>query len=278
MGMLWIAVSALAWAASDAVRKRLAGPMGAVALGWWMSIGSLPVFLAWVGLSGAAVPEAAYWPWGLAAFAGTLSATLLMLAALAIADLGVAIPMLALTPVFSAFVAWGLLGEALSGAAWVGVGLVVAGAVGLQVHGRRWRPDRGALMMAGVALLWSLSAVFDKLAIQHAAVPTHAALQVGGSALVLGPWLLVRGRAAALLPPRGHRVAAVVAVLVFGLALGTQLLAVSVEPVSRVETVKRAVGLISAVVVGRLAFGEPFTAARVAGVALMGVGAALVLG
>ena len=194
LGLIWIAVSALAWAASDALRKRLAGPMGPVALGWWLSIGSLPVFLIWVVSSGAASPEQGYWPWGIATFACTLAATLLMLAALAIADLGVAVPMLALTPVFSAFTAWITLGEQLTLPGWVGVVLVVVGAVGLQLHGRRWSPDRGAWMMVGVALLWSLSAVFDKAAVRHAAVPVHAALQVGGSALVLGPWLLLRGR------------------------------------------------------------------------------------
>ena len=277
-GLLWMAISATAWAASDALRKRLAAPMGAVALGWWLSVGAFPVFLAWLVLSGASAPTPAYWPWGLGSFASTLSATLLMLAALAIADLGVAIPMLALTPVFSALLAWGALGETLLLPAWVGVGLVVIGAVGLQLQGRRWRPDRGAVMMAGVALLWSLAAVLDKAAVGHAPVPTHAAVQVGASAAVLGPWLVLRGRARALLPPRGHRVVAVAAVLVFGLALGTQLLALQLEPVSRVETAKRAFGLISAIAVGRMAFGEPLTGMRVAGVALMGVGAALVLG
>jgi uncharacterized membrane protein len=277
-GLLWMAISAAAWAASDALRKRLAVPMGPVALGWWLSVGAFPVFLAWVALSGSSAPAAAYWPWGLGSFASTLSATLLMLGALAVADLGVAIPMLALTPVFSALLAWGWLGETLALWGWVGVVLVVVGAVGLQIQGRRWRPDRGALMMAGVALLWSLAAVFDKVAVQHAPVPTHAAVQVGVSALVLGPWLAMRGRVRALLPPPGHRGVAIAAVLVFGLALGTQLLALQLEPVSRVETLKRAVGLISAIAVGRLVFGEPLTVARVAGVALMGLGAALVLG
>ena len=277
-GLLWIVLSAIAWAASDALRKRLAAPMGAVGLGWWLSIGSLPVFLAWAATAGARLPGAGYWPWGLGSFASTLSATLLMLAALAVADLGVAIPMLALTPVFSAVIAWVALGEALSMAAWLGVAVVVLGAIGLQIQGRRWRPDRGAAMMAGVALLWSVASVFDKAALQHAPVPTHAALQVGGSALVLGPWLVLRGRARALLPPRGHRGVAVASVLAFGLALGSQLLALELEPVSRVETVKRAVGLVSAVLLGRVAFGEPLTLARLGGVGLMGVDAALVLG
>ena len=278
LGPVWIAVSALAWAASDALRKRLAGPMGPVALGWWLSLGSLPLFLVWVASSGAALPDAGYWPWGVATFACTLAATLLMLAALAIADLGVAVPMLALTPVFSALTAWVTLGEVIAWTAWGGVLLVVVGAVGLQVHGRRWAPDRGAWMMVGVALLWSLSSVFDKAAVRHASVPVHAALQVGGSALVLGPWLILRGQVDALLPPRSHRVAAVMVVLAFGLALGSQLLALQLAPVSEVETVKRAVGLTSAIVMGRLAFGEPLTASRILGVALMAVGSLLVLG
>jgi len=278
LGPVWIAISALSWAASDALRKRLAGPMGPVALGWWLSVGSLPLFVAWVASSGAGAPDAGYWPWGLATFACTLAATLLMLAALAISELGVAVPMLALTPVFSALTAWLTLGEVLAWTAWGGVLLVVVGAVGLQLRGRRWAGDRGAWMMVGVALLWSLSAVFDKVAVGHASVPVHAAVQVGGSALVLGPWLVLRGRADALLPPRAHRGTAVLVVLAFGLALGSQLLALQLAPVSQVETVKRAVGPASAVVVGRLAFGEPLTAARILGVALMAVGSLLVLG
>jgi len=278
LGPVWIAISALSWAASDALRKRLAGPMGPVALGWWLSVGSLPVFIVWVASSGANLPDPGYWPWGLATFVCTLAATLLMLAALAIADLGVAVPMLALTPVFSSLTAWVTLGEVLPWTAWGGVLLVVGGAVGLQVHGRRWAPDRGAWMMIGVAMLWSLSAVFDKAAVRHAPVPVHAALQVGGSALVLGPWLVLRGRAQALLPPRTHRGTAILVVFAFGLALGAQLLALQLAPVSQVETVKRAVGLTSAIVIGRLGFGEPLTASRVVGVALMALGSLLVLG
>ena len=278
VGTLWIVIASLAWAASDALRKRLAGPMGPVALAWWMSVGSAPIFGLWVGLAEAGWPAPAYWPWAIAAFAGTLCATLLMLAALAVADLGVAIPMLALTPVFSALVAWATIGEVLDPGGWIGVVLVVTGAVGLQLHGRRWKPDRGAAMIAGVALLWSMTSVFDKVALQHAAVPAHAGIQVGGSALVLGPWLALRGRARDLLPPPGHRAAAVGLVLAFGLAFGAQLLAVQLEPVSRVETIKRAMGLASAVVLGRLFFDERLNVARIAGVTLMGLGAALVLG
>lgn len=277
--LLPVLAAAAAWATLDALRKRLASRIAAVPLTWLLSVGALPVFGAWAAVTGGGWPAGGYWLPAALTFVGSVAATVLMLRALAIADLSVAIPMLSLTPVFSALVGWALLDERPGPSAGLGILLVVAGAFVLQrpPPGAPRRIDVGALMMAGVALLWSGTAVLDKVAIQHAPVPVHAALQVAASALALGGFLAVRGRLREVVPPAGQRVAAVAAVLVFGVALGSQLVAVSGAPVSLVETVKRAVGLASAVVVGRLVFDEPLTAWRVVGVLMMGAGAVVVV-
>ena len=50
------------------------------------------------------------------------------------------------------------------------------------------------------------------------------------------------------------------------------------SPVSTVETVKRAIGMTAAQVVGRIAFGEPLTARKWVAVGLMSIGCLLILG
>ncbi len=277
--LLPVLATAATWAVLDALRKRLASRIAAVPLSWLLSVGSLPVFGVWAWATGGGWPTAGYWLPGALTFVASLSAAVLMLRALAVADLSVAIPMLSLTPVFSTVGGWVLLGEDVGPIGIVGILLVVVGALVVQrpAAGSPRRFDVGALLMGVVALLWSVTAVLDKVAIQHAPVPVHAALQVGVSGVALGAFLLARGRLREVLPPPGDRLAALAAVSFFGAALGVQLLAVGVAPVSLVETVKRAVGLVSAVLVGRLVFGEPLSAVRLVGVGMMGVGAVAVL-
>lgn len=277
-GTIWVLLTALTWAAADALRKYLTTPMGPTSLAWWLSAGAFPLFAIWAMTSGTSVPTLSYWPLGALAVACNLAATLLMLRALATTDLAVAIPMLALTPVFSSVLAWLTLDQALAGAAWFGVALVVAGALILQLRGLEWRMSQGAMMMVVVAFLWSLSAVIDKLCLAHAAIPSHAAIQVGVSALAMGGWLVTRGEARRLLPPRGHRSAAVGAVFAFSGALGCQLVALTLTSIGLIETTKRAIGLTSAVVIGRWLFDEQITIQRIVGVVLMGLGATLVIG
>ena len=56
-----------------------------------------------------------------------------------------------------------------------------------------------------------------------------------------------------------------------------QLMAFDMTQVSLVDTIKRAVGLISAVVLGRLLFKEAITTRAVIAIALMGLGSGLLV-
>jgi len=240
-----------------------------MALAALIVLGQAPVFALFA--VGDRWPETAYWLPGAACIAVNIVASVLFLLALRVSDLSRTIPMLALTPVFAGLTAIPLLGEVPTPLQWLGIAGIVAGAMALNPPRS---VDKGVLAMLGVAALWALGPVLDKVCMQSASVPMHAAVQmtgIGGGLLLL---LLLRGRARDLLEIR-RSPGIYLATLAVGLvALGLQLLALKLVLVSLVEGLKRAVGLASSVVVGRLSFGEAITARKVIGVLAMIAGSA----
>jgi drug/metabolite transporter (DMT)-like permease len=195
----------------------------------------------------------------------------------------VTIPFLSLTPVFSTILGSVVLGERPSSAEAAGIVLVVLGA--FLVNLRRDRPsplvalrhEPGSLMMGGVALIWSLTAVLDKRALAFADVPMHAAIQCAGVAAVLLVLLGARRRLPELGRVHSVRAAFLLSLVAAAVGLGLQFVALRLTLVGLVEALKRAIGMVLAVVVGRVAFEEPVTAGKIAGVALMSVGVFLIV-
>jgi drug/metabolite transporter (DMT)-like permease len=276
LAYLWLLVASLAWVATDALRKGLAAPVGTAPLSVLLALGSLVAFLPWWALTGGGL-EAGYALPAAISLAANTAATLLMLMALERGELSVVVPMLALTPVLSALGEW-LVGRApLAPVQWVGVALVVAGALGLQLRDQGLRASPASLMAFGVALLFSTSAVTDALAVEHAPPSAHAVVQTAGIVVLLGGFVVVRGEARRLVPPAGLRLRTAGAMASFGLAYGAQLVALQEVPASFMETVKRAIGMIGALALGWLLFGERLTLARVVAVGAMAAGVGLVL-
>ena len=281
-------LSAFAWAALDAQRKGLAAELGPLVLVAAMTAGQALVFGLWWAGAGAPGPAAGYLLPALGVLVANLVASVAFVAAVRASALSTTIPLLSFTPALATIAGAAWLGEWPRPAQVVGIVAVVVGALLLHAGGAGGGPiawaralleDRGARLMLGVALLWSVSGVLDKLALAHADVPVHGAIQSGGIAALIVGGLVVAGRAGELrrLGARPGRVLLLVATSV--VAVGVQYGAVLAWQVSLVEATKRAVGLGSSVVVGRLAFGEPVRAATVVGVAVMGAGvSAIVLG
>ena len=235
-----------------------------MALAALIVLGQAPIFaaLAW----GSPWPTVDYWLPGVACVLVNIVASVLFLLALRLSELSRTIPMLALTPVFAGVTAIPLLGELPSPLQWGGVRAIVGGAMLLNPPRT---VDRGVLAMLGVAALWALGPVLDKVCMQHAGLAMHAAVQMGGIGGGLLLWLAVRRRLGDLVEVRSAPGTYLVTLLVGFAALGLQLMALKLVLVSLVEGLKRAVGLASSVVVGRLAFGEPVTARKVLGVLAM---------
>ncbi|MCB9521900.1 MAG: EamA family transporter [Myxococcales bacterium] len=278
--------ASVAWSALDALRKALGQRLGTTAAVVLLNAGQLPAFLAWAWLIDAPLPAHGYWAPGLALVALNIAASLLFVQAVTVSPLSLTIPFLALTPVFATGIAATLLGEWPRPGQLVGVVGVCAGAVALnprEVDGQRvslWRAfrrERGSAMMVAVALIWSAAVSLDKLAMRHAAVPVHAAVQAVLIGAALAAWLALRGRATELVPPRGAWGLVLGASVAISAAVGLQLIALKLALAALVEAIKRGIGLILAVAFGRLFFGERIGRRQLYAVAAMAAGAAAVM-
>ncbi|MEZ4383536.1 MAG: EamA family transporter [Nannocystaceae bacterium] len=273
-------IAALAWAGLDALRKHLSHHVAPRALAVALLVGQVPLFAALLAADGGWVRDPAYFLPGTLVALSNAAATLLFLRSVRLAPLNLTIPLLSLTPALSAAIALPLLGELPEPLALVGVAAVVGGALAL--GWRRGGPSlrdhrRGALLMTSVAVLWSCGVALDKLALASADVSFHALYITGVGALLLGALLLARREAAQLRPLASHLPAYLSALALLGVALVAQLVAFTITEVAVVETLKRALGMVFAVVFGRVFFAENVTRRDLGVIALMIAGTALII-
>jgi drug/metabolite transporter (DMT)-like permease len=287
IGLVLACACALAWAGLDVFRKQLGGAIAPVPLLFLLNVGLLPVFALWWLIAGGTITDVgAYAPAAGAALVLQIIANILFLAALRASPLSLTIPFLALTPVFATVLGVVVLGERPEPIQLGGITLVVGGALALSsAEGDDARPhllrafvrEPGAWMMIGVAACWGITTVLDKRALEYAAVPIHALIQLSGVITAGLIWLLFAGRQRELAGARAQLGTLVLATVTGSAAFGLQLVAVQHILVSQLETIKRAVGLVSAIVFGRLVFGEPITRVKTTAIVVMVAGVVLLM-
>jgi drug/metabolite transporter (DMT)-like permease len=288
LGLSLAFVCALAWAGLDVFRKQLGGEIKPLLLLFLLNVGLLPVFAIWWLLTGGVITDLpAYAPPAGAALVLQVIANLLFLAAIRISPLSLTIPFLALTPVFATGLGALILDEQPEPVQLLGIALVVGGALALSsaADDERARPkllrtfvrEPGAWMMIGVAACWGLTTVLDKRALEFAAVPIHALIQLSGVILAGLVYLLIARPRRQLARARAQLGRLVLATLTGSAALGLQLIAVQHIHVGQLETIKRAVGLLGAIVFGRLVFGEPITKTKTVAIVVMVAGVVLLM-
>jgi len=283
LSLLAIVVSiacAVAWSAFDLGRKALVARLDPLPLVVLLTLGQAPFFLVWTLVEGWPAVLPGYWLPALGSVALNVVANLAFFWAFRLAPISVTLPLLSLTPALIALLAIPLLGEVPSGRQALGIAAVVVGALllNLQVGGPRpVGTGRGALLMLLVALCWSVAPPLDKLAFQHASVPFHAFVLCSGVALAMLASLAARGRLRELGQVRRAPRTYGAALLISSAALALQFIAYGLTLVALVETIKRGVGNVMALVYGRHVFAEAVGLVQVAAVVLMAVGVALIL-
>jgi drug/metabolite transporter (DMT)-like permease len=283
--ILLLVTSSLAWAGFDAARKALGKHLTPVPMLVGLCLGHALPLAAWLAWRGVPPVAAGYVLPALASIALNVAGNWLFLAAVARSPLSLTVPLLALTPVGAACVAGVMLGEWPGPRQAAGIAAIVAGALALQLPPggspktllSALRAEPGVPLMGLVAACWALVGPFDKLATQASSAAFHGCVLYAGVGLVLLPWLArdAAGRRLLTAPPAWLPLALASAVGL--LALVTQLLVMQQLMVSLVEAVKRMVGLVMAVAVGALAFGEPVHRRQLGAIAGMGVGLWLLL-
>jgi len=271
------AAAAIGWALYDVARRALASHLTAWALVAASTVTALPVLVVWAVVAGDWRLAPGYWLPGLASVALNVAANFGYFRAFQVAPMSVTLPMLSFTPLFATLLGAVFLGETIGLRAATGALLVVFGGLllGLRAGGLRFEP--GSAIMLGVAFLWSATLLLDKRALALASPSIHALVLYAGVAAGGGAALGFARRLGDLRAVRGHWVGLGVAVAIGVLALALQLFALRELPVGVVETLKRGVGGLSAVLLGRFLYAEAVTLRKVGAVIAMTLGVGLIL-
>ena len=270
----------------DIFRKLLVRHLAPVPMVVLLASASVPLFGAMVALQGGAAVAPSYFLPALGSVLLNIVANLTFLQAVKISPLSVTVPLMSLTPVFTALLGLLLLDERPPAIAVLGISLVVIGALWLNLPSRSesggslWRlllSQPGAWLMAATALLMSCTIPLDKLAVAHATPPFHGLFLTSGIALGSLAVLVFQGRLSELAGIRQGWGPFLLALVASTLALGLQLVALKFLLVSVIETVKRGIGNLLAVILGRAIFAEAFTLRKLGSALLMAAGVALIL-
>lgn len=272
------------------LRKLLAPHLSPLSVVFWVALGQTPVLLAWALLDDAGGAPGPGWRY--AAVAGgsvalNVVANVAFVKALARSALSVTVPLLSLIPALTAAFAVPLLGERLRPLQVGGILLVVGGALllgGAMAGGlsllawwRALRREPGTPLMLTVAGCWALALPLDKLGVAAVGAPWHGVALVAGVAAATLALLLARGGARELAlswriaPALGGAIAVAIAALAF------QLLAIQLVFVGVVESVKRVVGNVGALLAGAAVFAEPLSWRKTAALLAMALGVLLIL-
>lgn len=280
---LLLLVSSLAWAGLDAARKALGATVSALPLVVALGAGQALLLLGYIAATEPPRIGPDFW-WGWAVSVGlNVAGNLLFIKALARSPLSQMVPLLALTPVLAAGVAAVVLGEYPGARQLAGIGLIVVGAIALQLPpgggpcelAASLRAEPGVRLMLGVVACWAVVGPFDKVATLASSPAFHGMAVNLGMAVAVLPALRRDARGFGPLAARpwlllGACVVGVVAIL-------AQFEALRHTFVSLVEAVKRVIGMLMAVLIGRLVFGEPVGPGKLAAIGVMCAGTVLLL-
>ena len=286
---------ALGWSLLDLCRKLLADSASAVATAFLLVCGQIPIFLVWSifewqGQSGSPWPAAAYWLPGLGSVALNILAHLAFMQSVKMAPMSRTVPLLSLTPVFTTLIAIPVFAEWPTSVQALGILVVVISSIVISRGGDAETEEesviesvarRGSVLMAMVALLWSVTPALDKLAVGHVSPTVHALVLIIGSALGLGVIALWRREGpeiTRLFHDRRALGLVAVSAAIAAFAIAAQLYAYGHVAVGLVETVKRGVGAAFALFAGWLLLKEHIGWRRLlAGLAMIAGVAAVML-
>jgi len=287
LGLTLALLGALGWTLFDVARKRLTQKVLPTMLTVWLPLAQVPLLCAWAASTGHfVIPRASLLPM---AFSIVLNVggLLAFMQAMRLSPMSLTIPLLSFTPVGTTLIGWLLRNQTPTYPQLGGVALVVAGAFTLGMKSGQWPglraygQDPGVRRMGIAAVIWSLTAVIDQVALERGAGYWYAPAITAGVGLLLGLILLFRGKGPALreagMSLVRHPALMAAAVVIGSAALAVQLESLRIAPVGFIETVKRGIGMTGAIVFGRLVFKEPIGAPKILAVLLLTLGVGLVV-
>ncbi|MBI2625979.1 MAG: EamA family transporter [Candidatus Nealsonbacteria bacterium] len=251
-------------------------------LGFAYAAFSLPFLLLalfWLDL---APTNFSFWWATIASSASSIIALILFMKALQIGELSLTAPLLSFTPVFLIFTSRIMLGESIGFLGICGVALITAGTYALELRREKgiWGPikallkDKAALMTLIVALIYSVSSNFNKIAVANSSPITYLVFVQMISALVFITIIFLKSDQKFAGIKSGWKMLLAVG-LFTALSLFAQMTALTLAMVPYVISLKRTSAVFS-VILGFIAFKERNIKPKLIGSILMMAGVLLI--
>lgn len=306
IGFLLAVLSAVFWASLDITRKHVGQYMSASAAVIGIMLWQAPFILPFMAAEEFSLvpdfdnpvtdilfvsfPELTghYLLYGTVSVALNVAANFLFLRSVQISPLSLTTPYLSFTPVFSALVAYFTIGEQPTGWGIAGIATVCIGAFFLNPGNKDegifaplkaiWK-ERGSLYMLIVAFIWSVTPVIDKEAAAVTSPMWHTLFLAFGVGAAFITWRLFKDRGfGELREELSHTKFWIAACGFFSVgAMAMQLGSYVFVKIAYVETIKRGIGVLSAIVAGWVLFKEKDIGRRLVGAVVMIAGVAMVL-
>jgi drug/metabolite transporter (DMT)-like permease len=279
--MTWLPialVTAVGFAASGSYAKALSSRAHVYVITWALITLSVPWSALLLWREGLPAVGDEFLRAALISIVVNMVGTTLHVKALSLSPLSLTMPFLSFTPLFMLVPSWIVLRETPGPLGLMGIVLIVSGGYAMhldKVRGGILAPlkaiasEKGSLLMLLVAAVWSVSAVFDKVATVNSSPAFYTTFFSVAFGLLYAPFLIVGLRKWPLekgVRPRLFLLGFFAAVMIV-----SQFTAIELTVASYVIAVKRA-GMVLSVVFGYLFFKEKHLRARLTGAVLMTAG------
>lgn len=286
MPVLICIVSAFFWAAFDLTRKLTLEKISSINLLLIFTITQLIIFFIWLFFEDFSINLIPYLLPGITLIIIGLFSALLFLKAIKQSDLSLTIPLLSLSPMFSSLFSFFFLNEQLSNIQYLGIFLIILGT--LILYSKELTiyeifksfkiilKNSSAKLMVLVSIIWSLTPVLDKICLKNSSVNIHGFIQSLGMITLL-IFLFKKDTVQTENTKKNWRII-LLTVFIGSTATILQFYAILTNYVPIMESIKRSIGQLSSVFLGKIFFNEEVNKPKVVGVIVLSIGVYFILG
>lgn len=262
-------ISAVSWSLFDVARKNIASRYNVFEALLFITLFQTPIYVIQALIKGSSFFVNEYFLVGLIGVGLNFLANSLFIISVSIAPISETVPLLSLTPVFSAIVAMFFLHEDLTLYKWFGILMIISGAFILNGV-PSLKTKKGPFLMMLVALFWGSMVVVDKYSISIVDPSVHLFYQCMGIALLCALVLIYKKKKVKI-QKGDYKHFAFATLSAFG-AMYAQVIAFKYIYVSFAEAIKRALNLVITLFFGRIFFAEKITMRKVVAIMIMALG------
>ena len=280
MPVLICIVSAFFWAAFDLTRKLTLEKISSINLLLIFTVTQLIIFFIWLFLEDFSINLTPYLLPGITLIIIGLFSALLFLKAIKQSDLSLTIPLLSLSPMFSSLFSFFFLNEQLSNIQYLGIFLIILGT--LILYSKKLTiyeiiksfkiilKNSSAKLMVLVSIIWSLTPVLDKICLKNSSINIHGFIQSLGMITLL-IFLFKKDKVQTENTKKNWRII-FLTVFIGSTATILQFYAILTNYVPIMESIKRSIGQLSSVFLGKIFFNEEVNKPKVVGVIVLSIG------